>query len=143
VAIVDFPDPHNFSLGKLYSRTFYRLLRARLAPDGLAVVQATSPMFARRSFWCIAETIRSAGLAARPYHVYVPSFGEWGFVLAGARGYAPPTELPGDLRFLTPVTVAQLFDFPADMRPVAVQPNHLNNQVLVRYYEQEWNEINR
>ena len=65
-AVVDFPDPTNFSLGKLYSRSFYRLLRARLAPGGRAVVQATSPMFARRSFWCIAETVRSAGLVAAP-----------------------------------------------------------------------------
>src|SRR2546425_1127220 len=118
VAIVDFPDPHNFSLGKLYSRTFYRLLRTRLAPDGLAVVQATSPMFARRSFWCINETIRSAGLAVRPYHVYVPSFGEWGFVLAAARDWAPPRAYPPGLRFLTGEGSAALFGFPPDMAAV-------------------------
>src|SRR4029453_10202480 len=29
VAIVDFPDPHNFSLGKLYSPTFPRLVPPR------------------------------------------------------------------------------------------------------------------
>src|SRR5439155_1207819 len=140
--IVDFPDPSSYNLGKLYTTAFYRLAAKHLSRAGLMVVQSTSPLFAPRSFWCIARTIADAGLRTYPYHVYVPSFGEWGFVLAGTRAYAPPTELPGDLRFLTPVTVAQLFDFPADMRPVAVQPNHLNNQVLVRYYEQEWNEIN-
>jgi spermidine synthase len=29
-------------------------------------------------------------------HVYVPSFGEWGFVLAGAEGMAAPTSLRVD-----------------------------------------------
>src|SRR5688572_21781610 len=90
VAIADFPDPHNFSLGKLYSRSFYRVLHARLAPGGLAVVQATSPMFARQSFWCIAHTLASAGFDTRPYHAYVPSFGEWGFVLAATGGFTLP-----------------------------------------------------
>jgi len=141
VAIVDFPDPHNFSLGKLYSRTFYRLLRSRLGPDGLAVVQATSPMFARRSFWCIAETVRSAGLAARPYHVYVPSFGEWGFVLAAAAAWTPPRAYPPGLRFLTVEGTPALFAFPPDMDAVPVEVNRLDNQILVHYYGAEWQHI--
>ena len=57
---------------------------ARLAPDAPFVVQATSPLFARQSFWCIAATIEQAGLTTAPYHVYVPSFGEWGYVIAFA-----------------------------------------------------------
>jgi len=141
VAVVDFPDPHNFSLGKLYSRTFYRLLRSRLEPDGLAVVQATSPMFARRSFWCIAETVRSAGLAPRPYHVYVPSFGEWGFVLAAAAEWTPPRAYPPGLRFLTVEGTASLFAFPPDMDAVPVEVNRLDNQILVHYYGAEWQRI--
>lgn len=31
----------------------------------------------------------SAGLVVTPYHVHVPSFGDWGFVLA-QRGGSPP-----------------------------------------------------
>jgi len=31
-----------------------------------------------------------------------------------------------------------LFVFPADMSPVDVEINRLDNQVLVRYYESEW-----
>jgi len=141
VVVVDFPDPHNFSLGKLYSRTFYRVLRARLAPGGLAVLQATSPMFARRSFWCIVETVRSAGLAARPYHAYVPSFGEWGFVLAGAETWTAPRAYPDGLRFLTVDATAGLFAFPPDMAPVPVEVNRLDNQILVHYYGAEWQRI--
>ncbi len=138
VVIADFPDPHNFSLGKLYSRTFYRVLRARLAPGGLTALQATSPMFARRSFWCIVETVRSAGLAARPYHVYVPSFGEWGFVLAGDETWAPPRAYPAGLRFLTAEATPALFAFPPDMAVVPVEVNRLDNQILVHYYGAEW-----
>ncbi|HVG76855.1 MAG: polyamine aminopropyltransferase [Candidatus Rokuibacteriota bacterium] len=134
VVVADFPDPHNFSLGKLYSRSFYRTLRGRLAPGGVAVVQATSPMFARRSFWCITETMRSAGLAPRPYHVYVPSFGEWGFVLAGVDGWTPPQAYPAGLRFLTVEATPALFAFPPDMAAVPVEVNRLDNQILVHYY---------
>jgi spermidine synthase len=36
-----------------------------------------------------------------------------------------------------------LFDFPADMTRVDAEPNRLNTQALVRYYEREWREINR
>src|SRR5215212_8311196 len=31
-AVVDFPDPNSFALGKLYTTRFYRMLKARLAP---------------------------------------------------------------------------------------------------------------
>jgi spermidine synthase len=142
-AIVDFPDPSNFSLGKLYTTTFYRLLAQHLTPDGAFAVQATSPLFARQSYWCVVTTIEQSGLVAAPYHVYVPSFGEWGFVLAGRARPATATALPTGLRFLTAATIPQLFDFPTDMSRVEAEPNRLTTQALVRYYEREWSQINR
>ena len=142
-AVVDFPDPSNFSIGKLYTTTFYRQLATRLGPEGRFVVQSTSPLFARQSFWCIVETIEQSGVQASPYHVYVPSFGEWGFVLAGRMPYQPPMSLPGALRYLTASAVPELFRFPLDMSRVPVEPNLLNTQALVRYYEHEWDTINR
>jgi spermidine synthase len=142
--IVDFPDPNNYGVGKLYTTAFYRLLARHLSRDGLMSVQATSPLFARKSYWCIAETIGQAGLTTYPYHLYVPSFGEWGFVLATRDGsYTPPTTLPTGLRYLTLAEVPRLFEFSADMQRVAVEPNRLNTQVLVRYYEEEWDRVNR
>jgi spermidine synthase len=142
-AIVDFPDPSNFTLGKLYTTTFYRMLARRLGPDAAFVVQATSPLFARQSYWCIVTTIEQSGLQAAPYHVYVPSFGEWGFVLAGQAAPRVGSTLPADLRFLTPRTLADMFAFPRDMARVPVEPNRLATQALVAYYEDEWNAINR
>jgi spermidine synthase len=142
-AVLDFPDPSNFSLGKLYTTTFYRMLLNRLTPDATFVVQATSPLFARQSYWCIVSTLEASGLTVAPYHVYVPSFGEWGFVLAGREAPRLATALPPNLRFLTPATIDEMFDFPGDMARVPVEPNRLHTQALVRYYEHEWSEIYR
>ena len=138
--VVDFPDPTNYSLGKLYTNVFYRLLEKHLSAHGAAVVQTTSPLYARQSFWCIAHTIESVGLQVTPYHAYVPAFGEWGFVLATHRPWQAPQHYPPGLRFLTSEITATLLQFPPDMGPVATEINRLNNQILVHYYEQEWRE---
>jgi spermidine synthase len=53
--------------------------------------------------------------------------------------FAPPTRVPDlALRFLNPPALAAMFELPADMTPVAVDINQLDNQALVRYYEKEW-----
>jgi len=138
--VIDFPDPTNYSLGKLYTTAFYRLLKRHLTDDALVTVQSTSPLFARQSYWCIHESIKSAGLNTWPYHVYVPSFGEWGYVMAGKGSYAPP-KVPAGLRYLNQTTLASMFEFPADMSAVPVEPNRLNDQALVRYYDKEWRDF--
>jgi spermidine synthase len=142
VAIVDFPDPNNFSLGKLYTTRFYALLKAALAPGGVAVVQSTSPLFARQSFWCIDRTLKAAGFHTRPYHAWVPSFGEWGYVLASPEPLEERHPLPQGLKFLSEQTLPTLFVFPKDMDEVPAEVNRLNNQVLVHYYEEEWRRWN-
>jgi spermidine synthase len=73
--------------------------------------------------------------------VYVPSFGEWGFVIAGFREYQQPTSLPSGLRFVSVSGLPSLFEFPPDMAPMPMQPNRLNDQVLVRLYDQDWKDI--
>ncbi|HKV26019.1 MAG TPA: polyamine aminopropyltransferase [Candidatus Acidoferrum sp.] len=139
--VVDFPDPTNYSLGKLYTTAFYRDVARHLSVQGYMVVQSTSPMFARDSFWCIVQTIKQVGLDTYPYHVYVPSFGEWGFVLAGTHSYTPPASLPAGLRFVSVEDLPALFQFPPDMAPLNMPPNHLNDQVLVRAYDNDWRNI--
>ena len=139
--VIDFPDPTNYSLGKLYTTAFYRAVARHLGAQGFMVVQSTSPMFARDSFWGIAETLHQADLQTFPYHVYVPSFGEWGFVLAGRHGYVPPKSIPAGLRFLNPEGIPLLFQFPPDMAPLPMPANQLNTQVLVRTYENDWKDI--
>jgi len=139
--VIDFPDPTNYSLGKLYTTAFYRAAARHLSAQGLMVVQSTSPMFARDSYWCIAETLKQSGLQTYPYHVYVPSFGEWGFVIAGHRDFQFPASLPTGLRFVNIAGLPAMFQFPPDMAPMPMPPNRLNDQVLVRAYDQDWKDI--
>ncbi|MEJ8821902.1 polyamine aminopropyltransferase [Variovorax humicola] len=141
VIVVDFPDPTNFAIGKLYTNAFYALLDKRLSASGYAVIQTTSPLVARKSFWTVATTIESVGLIATPYHAHVPSFGEWGYIVASRRPYRLPDALPEGLRFLTPQTMPLLFDFPKDMARVPTEVNRLSNQILVTTYEQEWGKV--
>ena len=141
VIVVDFPDPTNFSIGKLYTSSFYALLSQRLSASGYAVIQTTSPLVARQSFWTVATTLESVGLRATPYHANVPSFGEWGYIIASHRPWHMPETLPDGLRFLTPQTLRLLFDFPKDMARVPAEVNRLSNQVLVTTYEQEWGRV--
>lgn len=137
--IIDLPDPNNEGLSKLYSREFYRLLKQRLTPDGAFVTQATSPYFVRAAFWTIANTIRDAGFQTMPLHTYVPSFGEWGFVIGA------PVRLPGlrvpegiALRYLTPEGLAAAQSFDPDIAPVPTAINTLDNPALPRYYAAGW-----
>ena len=141
--VIDFPDPSNFALGKLYTSAFYRLIEKRLSANGLLVVQSTSPLYARQSFWCVVATLESVGFVTAPYHAQVPSFGEWGYIIAGRRPFVPAAVDAGKTRFLTPETIPGLFVFPADMGRVPAEVNQLNNQVLVRYFEAEWRKVIR
>src|SRR5258708_10193601 len=98
-------------------------------------------MFTRASLWCIAKTWKQPGLQTYPYHFYVPSFGEGGFVLAGTHAYPPPKSLPAGLRFVSVDGLPALFQFPPDMAPLPMPANQLNSQVLVRAYENDWKDI--
>ncbi len=145
--IVDFPDPGVYSVGKLYSTRFYRMLNSRLSPNAKVAIQCTSPLVAPKSYWCIANTMQAAGLHVQPYRVSVPTFGVWGFILAQpATGVIDSVEtlqphLAGKLRFLSDEVMHDLFQLPVDLQPVETELNRLDNQVLVRYYEQEWNQF--
>ncbi len=139
VVIIDFPDPNSFSLGKLYTRRFYSLLKSRLAPHSVVSIQTTSPVVARRSYWCIIRTLEAAGFHVHPYHASVPSFGDWGFTMASLKEIETPTTLAEPVQqklgYLTDEVLGSLFHLPLDMQAVQVEINRLDNQMLVRYYE--------
>jgi spermidine synthase len=143
VIIIDFPDPSNYALGKLYTTTFYELVDRHLAATGFAVIQCTSPLVARRSFWSVVSTLEAVGLTTTPYHANVPSFGEWGFVIASRRPWRTPEALPAGLRFLTPDGMTAMRQFPPDMSRMPAPVNKLSNQALVQVFEQEWGRVHR
>jgi spermidine synthase len=155
--LIDLPDPNDTGLGKLYTREFYFMLQKRLAADGIVATQATSPYFAPEAFWCIVHTMQEVFPEAIPYHSYVPSFGQWGFVLAGnspkelrpAHTLEPGSEFFRNIsrklfrekntrayQFLTPQLLPSLFVFAKDTEERPTGINTLETQILVRYYEE-------
>lgn len=143
VMIIDFPDPSNYSLGKLYTSSFYKSLMPLMKAQTIVAVQTTSPYFAPKSFWCIHETVASVYPNVIPYHTYVPSFGEWGFCM-----FSPDmlTNFKGvhqrvpKLRFYD-YDLSKYLYFPEDMISRDVEVNRLDNQILVRYFDEEWSKI--
>lgn len=142
--VVDFPDPDDVPTAKLYSLEFYGLLQRALAPGGRVVVQSGSPFFAPRSFWSIEKTIRASGMATVPYHVDVPSFGDWGYVLAAPGRTAPALRLDPSvqgLRFLDEQVLRAAAVFAKDLRRTDVEINTLVRPKLIDYHRQEWQDL--
>lgn len=139
VIIIDLPDPNNISLSRLYSQSFYRLLSSHLSQAGALVSQSTSPMFSREAFWSIAKTMQSAELITTAYHTYIPSFGEWGFLLA-SKLKLPLTKLnlPKGLKYLDDDTFKSALYFDKDLSQVSVEPNRLSDHKLIYYYNNGW-----
>ncbi|GCB51941.1 polyamine aminopropyltransferase [Streptomyces sp. NL15-2K] len=141
--IIDFPDPDTAALAKLYSVEFYHLLGHVLNPESRVVVQGGSPFFAPKSYWSIAKTIDEAGYRTTEYQVDVPSFGNWGFVLAAPGTDGPPqtVRLAEDaprLRFLDDAVLKAATVFPVDRRPQDVRASTLMDPVVLEYARHEW-----
>lgn len=138
--IADFPDPHDETISKLYTVEFFTIARDALAKGGVFVTQSTSPFFAREAFWCINATMKKAFRFVVPYHVYVPSFGDWGFNMAfdEPRDVAMiPESVPG-LRYFTRESFSQAMHFPADSTGTETEVNTFNRPVLYTYYIKGW-----
>ena len=132
--VVDLPDPDTPPLARLYSTEFYGLVAQVLQPGGLVVVQAGSPYSTPTAFWRTVSTVASAGLAVAPYHVHVPSFGDWGFALASADADAPPLLLSPSappLRFLDEQVLKASGVFPRDRQPQVLPPSTLDRPRVV------------
>jgi len=138
--VVDLPDPRREALTKLYSVEGYRLFRRHLTPAGVLATQASSPYYARRAYWSVVATLEAAGFHTHPYHTLVPSFGEWGFVLASGQRLDPQeVVVTVPTRFLDSASFAAMGLFPADMSRVAdAVINRMDRPVLARVYREAW-----
>lgn len=144
--LADLPDPGNEAIARLYSTYFFKLARQRLAPDGVFATQATSPFHSRKAYWCIYQTIQAAGFAAvYPYHVYVPSFGDWGFVMAAHKPLQPVQYVQqAPTRYLEDALLPRLFYFDKDLRsPGQLRINTLDQPALLEYFLDDWHSWQR
>lgn len=139
VILADLPDPSNVALARLYSREFYEMMGQRLARTGIFVTQATSPFFAQQAFWCIHDTLRAADFQTWPYHTYVPSFGDWGFVMAARVRFAPAqAEVTVPARFLDRDTLSRMFVFERDIRAGDGHVSTLDSPLVLGDYLEGW-----
>ncbi|WP_404453562.1 polyamine aminopropyltransferase [Virgibacillus necropolis] len=148
VIIVDLPDPNNESLNKLYTKEFYSLIRNHLKPGGATMIQSTSPVFATKVYWTISETVKSTGLYTENLHVDVPSFGNWGFVMASRDEiHLENLSINVETEFLKSDMLVGLTLFGKDEDSKIVNekgekftlvPNTLIDPNLIRLYEHAW-----
>ena len=137
--LIDLPDPREESLAKLYSVEAYKLCRKLLSPHGVLATQASSPYHVRAAYWSVAAALEEAGFTVHSYHLHVPTFGEWGFHLAGAAGLDPTAvAFAVPTRYMDRQVWGALAVFDGDMARLPVQANRLDRPVLARYYRQGW-----
>lgn len=135
VIVIDLPDPNNATLVKLYSNIFYRLCYKTLGENGVMVVQSTSPYYATKTFWSIHKTLESEGFYVYPYHLQVPSFGDWGFNLASKHSLAIIHPVRAvNTRFLTDDVMNKMFVFGKDEIAGDVEINAVTRPVILDYY---------
>ncbi|TDF37211.1 polyamine aminopropyltransferase [Alteromonadaceae bacterium M269] len=138
--ISDLPDPNNLSLSRLYSKQFYQMMKGNLSINGLMVTQATSPYYAKEAFWSITNTVKAAGFGAVvPYHADIPSFGDWGFVMA--KQSSVPFEFKralSDVRYLNDAMLSSMRVFGSDQMSDTAEVNMLDKPVLLSYYLEGW-----
>ncbi len=146
VVIIDFPDPSAIELVKLYSTAFYKKVRRILAERGVIALQATSPYHAKESFLCIKRTLEAARMHTVPYHENVPSFGEWGWLLAwkdvvpraGEIRRLKGVDIKVPTRYLTPEVFQRSLIFgKGALESPNTDVNTLMFPVLLNYYLKE------
>lgn len=143
VILVDMPDPNSETVNKLYTDLFYRLCSRNLSEEGVMAVQSTSPYYAGDAFWCIHETVKQEMPFVYPYHVQVPSFGDWGFQLASKTEIQIENlTLQQEGKFLTQDNLQGIFLFGEDERSKKeLEVNSLSSPKLLQYYleaEKNW-----
>ncbi|WP_102348107.1 polyamine aminopropyltransferase [Bacillus sp. Marseille-P3661] len=148
VILVDLPDPNNESLNKLYTQEFYQLIRNHLLPGGSVMIQATSPTFATEVYWGINKTVQAAGLETANLHVDIPSFGDWGFVIAKREQISwDGITIPVDTQFLTTEVLHGLRSFGKDIdenivnnqgEKIQIEVNTLLDPILLQKYLEAW-----
>lgn len=81
--IADFPDPRDAATAKLYSKEFYIGIYWTLKQNWIFVTQSSNAFFSNKVLFSVEKTLKNIfENNAKSYHKYLPSFWDWGFVVA-------------------------------------------------------------
>lgn len=142
IILADLPDPSNESLSRLYSKSFYKLIANNLSHDGIFVTQASSVYHTGKAFWCIEETLRQSPFEqVIPYHVYVPSFGDWGFVMASKvpMNFDKWPECVTSVKYISSEQWSKMRWFENDiLKPSDIKANNIDDAQLLKYFIADW-----
>ncbi len=139
IIIADFPDPHDEIVSKLYTDSFFHIVKKSLKESGVFVTQSTSPLFAREAFWCINKTLGVVFKEVIPYHVFIPTFGDWGFNIAMDQKFVLEDMVGAEnSKFFTKETFRASMYFPPDSSRVDTKINRFNKPLLYLYYLKGW-----
>ena len=76
-----------------------------------------------------------------PYHVYIPSFGEWGFVMLSKHPFRwNDLKMDKKSRFLSTKNLVTLGNFSKDIDHIETEINTIDSHKIVNYYENDWSE---
>ena len=135
IIIADLPDPNNQSLARLYSTQFFHYAKRTLKDDGVFITQSGDINTSNNVFSCIYTTMNevfSGGLLT--YHVYIPSFGDWGFVIFSNNKVPDFGRLPKGLKYLDQNALLNNFELPRDVMISDVKTNTLDHPVILDYF---------
>jgi spermidine synthase len=121
IVICDFTYPTRPEETSIYSREWFQQINRVLTPSGIISTNGVSPENRTLGFWCLYQTLLSAGFKAKPLQLDIPSFrrhgyGNWGFFLASGlpieKSELEGIKLPDDLQALTGEQLLKSFIFP-------------------------------
>ncbi len=133
--VADFPDPRDVGTAKLYSQEFYIMTKSLLRDSWIFVTQASNAFFSKESFWSVEKTMKVVFQNTRPYHRYIPSFGDWGFILASKN-----VDRLVDVNFCNS---SRCDYFDTDYMPTEIiEENTLEKPVIIQYYMRGYKRFN-
>ncbi len=129
--LCDFPSPHSAVLGRLYSREYYELARARLRPGGVLVTQTCAP--SPRCSALVQNTLAAVFRDSRAYRVRSAEGRTAGFTLACDEKLRRRRAVPEWTRHLTDEVVDAAFAFGKDELP-SVPVSTDDNGLVARWW---------
>ena len=88
----------------------------------------------------VANDWAGISVALQNEQIDIAQMGPWGYILAHHKDFIKPETYPANLRFMGPDVLDSMLVFPKDMLVTNSPVNKLNNQVLVRFFDEEWSE---